>query len=137
MALEKTPEQLNVLADAGVVDAGGRGLLVLLDAFSATITGLAPARTVYAPSPRLLSAQAPAKSQRRSSRSCICWVAATPPELMRCGIGLASSVTRWRSRPRHPMRSAATRFMSTPTTPAPPSRPGWCSGRRAGSRSQR
>lgn len=59
VALEKTPEQLNVLADAGVVDAGGRGLLVLLDAFSATITGLAPARTVYAPSPRLLSAQAP------------------------------------------------------------------------------
>ena len=32
VALEKTPEQLDVLADAGAVDAGGRGLLVLLDA---------------------------------------------------------------------------------------------------------
>ena len=32
VALEKTPEQLDVLGDAGVVDAGGRGLLVLLDA---------------------------------------------------------------------------------------------------------
>ncbi|MGC2796968.1 MAG: DAK2 domain-containing protein, partial [Mycobacterium sp.] len=30
VALEKTPEQLDVLGDAGVVDAGGRGLLVLL-----------------------------------------------------------------------------------------------------------
>ncbi|HZE18144.1 MAG TPA: DAK2 domain-containing protein, partial [Mycobacterium sp.] len=30
IALEKTPEQLDVLANAGVVDAGGRGLLVLL-----------------------------------------------------------------------------------------------------------
>ena len=32
IALEKTPEQLDVLGEAGVVDAGGRGLLVLLDA---------------------------------------------------------------------------------------------------------
>ncbi|ORB13841.1 dihydroxyacetone kinase [Mycobacterium noviomagense] len=52
VALEKTPEQLGVLADAGVVDAGGRGLLVLLDALSATITGRAPVRTVYEPAPR-------------------------------------------------------------------------------------
>ncbi|WP_138985433.1 DAK2 domain-containing protein, partial [Mycobacterium avium] len=46
IALEKTPEQLDVLADAGAVDAGGRGLLVLLDALRTTITGQAPARTV-------------------------------------------------------------------------------------------
>lgn len=52
IALEKTPEQLKVLADAGAVDAGGRGLLVLLDALRSTITGQAPARTVYEPSPR-------------------------------------------------------------------------------------
>ncbi|PBJ58369.1 dihydroxyacetone kinase, partial [Mycobacterium avium subsp. hominissuis] len=37
IALEKTPEQLDVLADAGAVDAGGRGLLVLLDALRTTI----------------------------------------------------------------------------------------------------
>jgi uncharacterized protein len=50
-ALEKTPEQLDVLADAGVVDAGGRGLLVLLDALVATITGHRPSRREYTPGP--------------------------------------------------------------------------------------
>ena len=34
VALDKTTEQLDVLAEAGVVDAGGRGLLVLLDAMT-------------------------------------------------------------------------------------------------------
>ncbi len=52
VALEKTPEQLDVLADAGAVDAGGRGLLVLLDALRNTVTGQTPARTVYELSPR-------------------------------------------------------------------------------------
>ena len=47
VALEKTPQQLDVLAQAGVVDAGGRGLLVLLDAFTATLTGHTPHRTPY------------------------------------------------------------------------------------------
>lgn len=51
VALEKTPEQLDVLGEAGVVDAGGRGLLVLLDALRSTLTGQAPARTVYEPAP--------------------------------------------------------------------------------------
>jgi DAK2 domain fusion protein YloV len=54
VALEKTTEQLDVLADAGVVDAGGRGLLVLLDSLCSTITGQAPARSVYEPAPRSL-----------------------------------------------------------------------------------
>jgi DAK2 domain fusion protein YloV len=48
-ALEATPTQLQVLADAGVVDAGGRGLLVLLDALTRTVTGAAPARRAYPP----------------------------------------------------------------------------------------
>ncbi|MCV7427756.1 DAK2 domain-containing protein [Mycobacterium montefiorense] len=52
VALEKTPEQLDVLADAGAVDAGGRGLLVLLDALHSTVIGQAPARTIYELSPR-------------------------------------------------------------------------------------
>lgn len=50
IALEKTPEQLEVLADAGVVDAGGRGLLVMLDSLRSTITGETPTRAVYEPS---------------------------------------------------------------------------------------
>jgi DAK2 domain fusion protein YloV len=40
-ALAHTPEQLPVLAAAGVVDAGGRGLVVLLDALVETLTGSA------------------------------------------------------------------------------------------------
>lgn len=52
VALDETTDQLDVLAEAGVVDAGGRGLLVLLDALCSTITGQAPVRTVYQPSPR-------------------------------------------------------------------------------------
>jgi len=38
-ALERTPEQLQQLKDAGVVDAGGRGLCVILDAAETAITG--------------------------------------------------------------------------------------------------
>lgn len=51
IALDKTTEQLDVLTDAGVVDAGGRGLLVLLDALSKTVSGRAPARKEYVPAP--------------------------------------------------------------------------------------
>ncbi|GAA3009356.1 DAK2 domain-containing protein [Actinokineospora diospyrosa] len=36
-ALERTPDQLPALAEAGVVDAGGRGVVVLLDALVAVI----------------------------------------------------------------------------------------------------
>lgn len=61
-ALDRTPSQLDVLADAGVVDAGGRGLLVLLDALSTTLTGHAPARDVYVPSPRQVPAVAVASA---------------------------------------------------------------------------
>ncbi|MGU3498882.1 DAK2 domain-containing protein [Mycobacterium sp. C31M] len=49
VALDYTTTQLDVLAAAGVVDAGGRGLLVLLDAMTATLTGTAPARHTYHP----------------------------------------------------------------------------------------
>lgn len=51
-ALDRTPTQLDVLAEAGVVDAGGRGLLVLLDALSATLTGHTTRRAVYQPAPK-------------------------------------------------------------------------------------
>jgi DAK2 domain fusion protein YloV len=47
-ALERTPEQLQVLRDAGVVDAGGRGLCVVLDAAETAVTGKRP---VSAPLP--------------------------------------------------------------------------------------
>ena len=47
-ALARTPRMLSVLADAGVVDAGGAGLLLLLDAALAELDG----RPVPEPPPR-------------------------------------------------------------------------------------
>jgi DAK2 domain fusion protein YloV len=41
-ALARTPDQLKVLKDAGVVDAGGRGLCVILDAAETVLTGRRP-----------------------------------------------------------------------------------------------
>ncbi|MFG2762471.1 DAK2 domain-containing protein [Streptomyces rubiginosohelvolus] len=41
-ALARTPEQLAVLGRAGVVDAGGRGLVAVLGALVETVTGQAP-----------------------------------------------------------------------------------------------
>ncbi|MDA2892990.1 DAK2 domain-containing protein [Mycolicibacterium sp. BiH015] len=64
-ALDRTPTQLDVLADAGVVDAGGRGLLVLLDALSATLTGHTTRRAVYQPAPK----NAPVETTPSASRT--------------------------------------------------------------------
>ena len=43
-ALEATPNQLAVLRAAGVVDAGGAGLCLVLDALVGVVTGVEPAR---------------------------------------------------------------------------------------------
>ncbi|MGY2064914.1 DAK2 domain-containing protein [Blastococcus sp. SYSU DS0619] len=43
-ALERTPGQLAVLREAGVVDAGGAGLSLVLDALVRTVTGVQPVR---------------------------------------------------------------------------------------------
>ncbi|MDX3505316.1 DAK2 domain-containing protein [Streptomyces sp. ATCC51928] len=43
-ALARTPEQLAVLGRAGVVDAGGRGLVAVLGALVETVTGRPPVR---------------------------------------------------------------------------------------------
>lgn len=45
-ALMRTPQQLSVLRDAGVVDAGGRGLCILLDVLAALLGGYDPERAV-------------------------------------------------------------------------------------------
>ena len=54
-ALARTPEQLPVLARAGVVDAGGRGLVVLLDALVEVVTGQAPPSEALVRPPRTAS----------------------------------------------------------------------------------
>ena len=41
-ALARTPEQLEILREAGVVDAGGRGVVVILDAAETALTGKRP-----------------------------------------------------------------------------------------------
>jgi uncharacterized protein len=41
-ALARTPDQLETLRRAGVVDAGGRGLVVILEAAESTVTGQRP-----------------------------------------------------------------------------------------------
>jgi hypothetical protein len=43
-ALARTPDQLRALRDAGVVDAGGRGVVVVLDAAETALTGRKPPR---------------------------------------------------------------------------------------------
>ncbi|MEV5974448.1 DAK2 domain-containing protein [Streptomyces sp. NPDC051921] len=53
-ALERTPGQLDVLRRAGVVDAGGRGLVTVLGALVETLTGerpVRPAQPVHRPLP--------------------------------------------------------------------------------------
>ena len=49
-ALARTPEQLQALRDAGVVDAGGRGLVVMLDALRRAVTGESAPLTPSRPS---------------------------------------------------------------------------------------
>lgn len=53
-ALARTPEQLATLARAGVVDAGGRGLCLLLDALVEVVTGEASGRPVPVAVPRVV-----------------------------------------------------------------------------------
>ncbi|MEV4538351.1 DAK2 domain-containing protein [Asanoa sp. NPDC049518] len=51
-ALARTPSQLPALARAGVVDAGGRGLCVVLDALAEVVTGEVVAEARLLPAPR-------------------------------------------------------------------------------------
>lgn len=52
VALDRTPEQMQLLKDAGVVDAGGRGLCVILDAAETALTGRRPVELEHVPLPR-------------------------------------------------------------------------------------
>jgi hypothetical protein len=58
-ALARTPQQLPVLARAGVVDAGGRGLCLLLDALVEALRGTAQA----APEPAATAAATPVRHE--------------------------------------------------------------------------
>lgn len=58
-ALEKTTAQLAVLRKAGVVDAGGRGLLILLDTMVEVLSGEIPERRVYLAPPGVAGSACP------------------------------------------------------------------------------
>lgn len=55
-ALARTPEQLPILAAAGVVDAGGRGLVLLLDALAEALTGESVEHTIDSTVPAIHAA---------------------------------------------------------------------------------
>ncbi|HEV2342608.1 MAG TPA: DAK2 domain-containing protein [Actinocrinis sp.] len=59
-ALARTPEQLAVLSAAGVVDAGGRGVCVMLDVLAALLGGYDPGRAVTIGPVRMPPRSAPA-----------------------------------------------------------------------------
>ena len=75
VALEHTPEQLEVLARAGVVDAGGAGLVLLLECLERICSGqrgrprsddpVAPPSTVPARAPRARADRGPRRHARR------------------------------------------------------------------------
>jgi DAK2 domain fusion protein YloV len=64
-ALARTPEQLPLLARAGVVDAGGRGFCVLIDALAEVVTGEVVRRPAAAPP----SARPPVTAVRETGSS--------------------------------------------------------------------
>lgn len=62
-ALERTPDQLAVLREAGVVDAGGRGLLIVLDSLVKVVTGITPQRPDFARTKQRASANGDAPAE--------------------------------------------------------------------------
>ena len=96
-ALRATPDQLPELARAGVVDAGGLGLVVVLDALAAVATGREPAAVPEA----LAADSAPPAAEARGawptadSRSCTCSTAPTTCGPPRCARRSTGSATRW------------------------------------------
>lgn len=119
-SLDETPKQLDVLAEAGVVDAGGRGLLVLLDAMTATLTGQAPRRAEYLPAHPHHEVQAPAAATPLYEVMYLL-SGCDPRVSRRCEPNSTSWGIRWPSRRRRTV-PRTTRCTCTPTTPARRSR---------------
>ena len=100
-ALARTPEQLPALARAGVVDAGGRGLCVLLDALVEVVTGRARRRPARRPR-RARAARRPPSPGRPAPPSTRYEVqylldAGTSRRSSGCGGARRRSATRWSS----------------------------------------
>jgi DAK2 domain fusion protein YloV len=83
-ALERTPEQLPLLKQAGVVDAGGAGLILLLDAFLHVADGRplpeAPTSGAAAPAPTALIHRADAQDPAGDLRYEVMYFLEAPDE---------------------------------------------------------
>ncbi len=96
-ALARTPDQLALLRDAGVVDAGGRGLCVVLDAAESAITGRTPVPpAVRSGGPRRSRSPSSTGPRRRPER----------PDGRRPGVRGDVPARRRRHRDRGPARGA-------------------------------
>ena len=100
-AVRDTPGQLPELARAGVVDAGGLGLCVVLDALAALVTDREPAASAQLGPCRPRSGPCPDAPSRvrpraRATRSCTCSTAPTRTGWRRCGRRWTASGTRSR-----------------------------------------
>ena len=135
-ALRRTPDQLPVLARAGVVDAGGRGLVVLLDALGrasspdAVGTPVAPPRAVR--SRRAAKRPASPAAPSTATRCSTCCDA--DDDAGRDAAARAGRARRLAGRRRHRRRRRGT-STSTSTTSARRSRPASRPAGRTGSRS--
>jgi DAK2 domain fusion protein YloV len=88
-ALEQTPSLLEVLRRAGVVDAGGRAYVVILDALASVVTGVRRSTGVsYVPIPRPAETDQPAHYVGPAYEVMFLLDATTPDvELMRVRLG--------------------------------------------------
>ncbi len=68
-ALQRTPAQLDVLAEAGVVDAGGLGLVILLDCLVEVTTGQRPRRRLQVTGPPVRVAASSASERSGAPRT--------------------------------------------------------------------
>ncbi|GAB3848211.1 hypothetical protein GCM10029963_30810 [Micromonospora andamanensis] len=130
-ALARTPEQLPALARAGVVDAGGRGLCLLLDALVEVVTGRAP----NGRSPACLRcgsrSPSPGRPDRRSTPTrCSSCSTPSPRRWSGCGRRWPPSATPWWSS----ATPAPGRSTCTSTTSARRSRRVWPPAARTRSR---
>ena len=134
-ALGRTPEQLPALARAGVVDAGGQGLVLILEALvrsiGADIVPIAPV-----PSPESVPHQHSPGGGAFEVQYLLDTDAGRGAERGRHAAQRArrgSATPSWSSAP----ATARSRSTSTPTTPAPRSRPASPAAVRTGSRCRR
>ena len=123
-----TPSQLAVLREAGVVDAGGAGLCLVLDALVTTVTGVEPARPPLArrqathapPLRRAPTAPAPARAGQRGPVPARRHRRGRPSPA--CTTGSPRSATASSSSASTPRPAASGTSTSTSPTSAPPSR---------------